>query len=309
MRLRKKLATSSLALSMLASGVLLASPAQAATYTANATVTVSGGAIATAKATFKSNEIIKAERVGVAVRDTDGKNFDFPKASNLRIGRAAKTLVFQQPMTPGTYSYFPCALIKGQWQQLGTMKTFTVKDRTSIPQGDIPGWTQVWSEDFTKNAPVGQFRSVYPTFGDYGDGRIQDTSHNGIYNTSQTVSAKDGLADIHFQTINGKPTTAVLVPNNFEPQTYGRYSMRYRADAVSGYKAAIMLWPKSNVWGDGEIDFPEGNFNSVQKGFVHEVGDNPKRNAYSFDVAPNWNQWHIVTVDWYLLRYIAGLFK
>lgn len=167
---------------------------------------------------------------------------------------------------------------------------------SSMPKGNLPGWEQVYAEDFTKAAPAGSFAKTYPNILDYGD-TARDTSKKGVYNNSKTLSAHDGVADVHFQTLNGTPSSAVMVPGGWEGQTYGRYSLRYRADRAVGYKAAIMLWPSSDNWSEGEVDYPEGDFDGSQSGFVHEVGPNPARNAYTFAGARNWD-WHTATIDW-----------
>nr|WP_276611883.1 glycoside hydrolase family 16 protein [Kineococcus vitellinus] len=165
-----------------------------------------------------------------------------------------------------------------------------------MPSGTLAGWQQVWAEDFTRDAPTGSFRAAYPSIGDYGDGS-PDTSRNGCYNNGANVSAHDGMADIHLRTVDGCPSGGVLVANNWKAQTYGRYSIRYRADAATGYGAAFLLWPASDNWTEGEIDFPESSFTQKQYMAVFQPGA-PGVVAYKNSTNASWQDWHTATMEW-----------
>jgi hypothetical protein len=55
---------------------------------------------------------------------------------------------------------------------------------------------------------------------------------------------------------------------------YGRYSVRFKADPLAGFKIAWLLWPDSGVWPrDGEIDFPEGELDLTIYGAAHAGTD------------------------------------
>jgi hypothetical protein len=41
------------------------------------------------------------------------------------------------------------------------------------------------------------------------------------------------------------------------------------ADGVAGYKTAFELWPASDVWNDGEIDFLESDLNGSPNAYNH----------------------------------------
>ena len=73
----------------------------------------------------------------------------------------------------------------------------------------------------------------------------------------------NGVAKIRMPTRDGRPRVCAPEPKINRAtadrnQLFGRYEVRFRADATDGYKLAWRLWPKSGVWPrDGEIDSPK----------------------------------------------------
>ncbi len=133
----------------------------------------------------------------------------------------------------------------------------------AMPVGNLPGWTQVFADNFTENVPVGSFpAAVSGKWTAYPDG-WPDTSGNGTYEPSKVVSIGHGVMDLYLHTENG--VHMVSAPEPVIPGApggeggllYGRYAMRFRVDQVPGYKTAWLLWPDSENWADGEIDFPK----------------------------------------------------
>ncbi|OII14460.1 hypothetical protein BIU96_11080 [Curtobacterium sp. MCBA15_008] len=116
-------------------------------------------------------------------------------------------------------------------------------------------WRQSFTEDFTKPAALGQVPSVYPGMGFY-DG-FTDTSGLGTYAPDKVLSVADGNLDFDFHTENGKPLVAAVMPDGYAPHTTARVSIRYKTTTTDGYKFVGMLWPSSDQWNDGEIDWPE----------------------------------------------------
>jgi len=169
---------------------------------------------------------------------------------------------------------------------------------TALPQGDLPGWRQTFVDDFTTDAPLGRFLELYGTrWKAYGEG-WKDTSGNGVYSPSRVLSVKNGSLDYYVHTDNGVHYVAApvpKVPTNGQP--YGRYSVRFRADAIPGYKTAWLLWPDSDNWSDGEIDFPEGNLTSTIQAYSHCVGE-PQKNCLAVNTGKTFADWHIATVEW-----------
>jgi beta-glucanase (GH16 family) len=175
----------------------------------------------------------------------------------------------------------------------------------TMPRGDLPGWHQVFADDFQHPVPLGQFpQAVAAKWGNsYPDG-WKDTTKKGTYMPSQVVSIADGVMNFHIHTSHGVHMVAAAVPTLNGPGSqggllYGRFSIRIRADAIPGYKVAMLLWPDSETWPrDGEIDFPEANLDSNVNGYVHlQYGVSPNDQT-SFSTPQTLRAWHTATIDW-----------
>jgi beta-glucanase (GH16 family) len=173
-------------------------------------------------------------------------------------------------------------------------------NRQAMPTTAPAGWSQVLADDFTTPTALGTFPGpAYSSrWGGY-DG-FTDTSGVGTYTPDRVVSVSDGVMDLHLHTEDGKALTAAPVPQvdgRWGGWTYGRYSVRFRADAVAGYKTAWLLWPDSDDWNDGEIDFPEGDLDGSISAFVHQPGA-PSSNALAVDTGAAFTDWHTATTEW-----------
>ena len=170
----------------------------------------------------------------------------------------------------------------------------------AMPVGNRPGWRQVFTDDFTGNVPLGDFpAAVSAKWGGY-DGAT-DTTGNGTYVPGQVVSIHNGMMDLYLHTANG--VHLVAAPEPVIPGagpggglTYGMYEVRFKAQPVPGYKTAWLLWPDSNQWSDGEIDWPEGNLNATMGAFMHHVGDPEAQDAYL--TSATYGTWHTATIEW-----------
>lgn len=90
-----------------------------------------------------------------------------------------------------------------------------------------------------------------------------------------------------------------VLANRATNQLYGRYAFRFRADAIVGYKGAWLLWPTFEVWPrDGEIDFPEGDFDRSIDGFVHRQGTSSGSDQAAFSTGAPWTTWHTAVIEW-----------
>lgn len=188
----------------------------------------------------------------------------------------------------------------------------------AAPEGSTPdsaarpptrsGWELLISEDFDRPAALGAFASVYRGWASY-DGGI-DTSRNfgrrasarGVYDSSRTMSVDKGILDLHVHTTDGRPFVGALTPtpdgDYWSGQMYGRYEVRFRADHVPGYKIAWLLWPSSDDWSEGEIDFPEGDLGADITGSSHDTTGNPSQNAWYLDTATSMDAWHTAVIEW-----------
>ena len=192
-----------------------------------------------------------------------------------------------------------------------------------MPVGDISGWHQIFTDDFSTDVPLGGFLgcqghhntilddhcaglppSVDAKWATYPDGK-PDTSGHGERYPSKVVSIGNGVLDFYLHNENGINMDAVLaakLPGSTAKGGLlgGRYVVRFRADSVYGYKFAWELWPDSgNNLVDGEIEFPSGNLNSTVKAFMHPMnfqGNYALQSAYHSTAT--YTAWHTATIDW-----------
>jgi hypothetical protein len=175
----------------------------------------------------------------------------------------------------------------------------------AMPLGDLPGWHQIFTDDFTTDVPLGSFpNAVSDTWRAYPDG-TQDTSKNGTYEPDQVASVQNGLLNVHLHTANGTHMVAALLPKlpgapgKNGGLLYGRYAIRFKADPMPGYKVAWLLWPDSGNWPyDGEIDFPEGNLDSTISAFMHHMDGTSKSDQDAYPTNAQYTSWHTAVIEW-----------
>lgn len=185
-----------------------------------------------------------------------------------------------------------------------TLMTSTSASGEPIPVGDLPQWRHIFADDFTTDVPLGSFPSaVSDKWTAYPDG-WKDTSKKGTYSPSKVVSIDDGKMNLNLHTEGGTVMVAAPVPmlpgiDGTKYRLYGRYAVRFRADAVAGYKTAWLLWPQSAVWPrDGEIDFPEGNLDRSICAFMHRQHATSGRDQDAFCTSTTFPTWHTAVTEW-----------
>ncbi|HEX8509196.1 MAG TPA: glycoside hydrolase family 16 protein [Propionibacteriaceae bacterium] len=258
---------------------------------------------------------------GVCVRGPGGVNVDYPYDADVTITTEGTSWRGSKRFSPGSYTFFACLRDQNGWWAEAGRRTLTIShaprstvsptpsapptsspepNPSALPVGDLPGWQQNFAEDFVTPADYGEVGRVYDS-ALRGYSGFSDTSKKGTYTPDRVLSVRDGLLDyyLHTATIDGvlRPRVAAPVLNNWHGQIYGRYSLRFRSDSIPGYKIAFLLWPSSDQWAEGEIDFPEGQLDGVIKGYSHCVGD-PVRNCSSADTGETMQDWHIATTEW-----------
>ena len=303
----------------LAALVVAAPNASAAATLSRSTLsaTVSGTSV-TATARITATSTTWAGLAGICARSGSGANVDFPHAA-VSLTSSGVTVTRTKSFSPGTYTYWACAKINGIWQDIGAKQSFTVTGSatgaapptgTAMPTGNISGWKQVWAEDFNTGVARGSFPGAY-------SGKLMsysgftDTSKNGDYN-QKIISVQNGALDMYLHTQNGRAQGAAPIPlvnGKWGGQVYGRYSVRFKADPIHGYGLGWLLWPDSDDWNDGEVDFPESGLDGTIWGFNHCLG-NAAENCLWFDSRVSYGAgWHTTTVDWTkdkLVFYIDG---
>jgi hypothetical protein len=280
--------------------------ASAATYSATGLSATVNGTSVTARVVLASNPQIVADWAKICVRSATGANYDFLGSRNYTLPVTGSAWQSTRTFPAGTYRYFGCVYEAGRWTDLGPSKTFTVGASAAaggvsgapMPVGNLPGWRQTFTEDFNQPLSRGSFPGPYAS---------KWTSYSGFPNHSKAgtydkkiISAQNGVLDLHLHAENGRPLTAAPVPlvnGRWGGQTYGRFSVRMKADAIGGYGATFLLWPDSDNWYEGEIDYPESTFSEVVKGYNHCIG-NPAVNCLWFNTDKRYNTWHTYTIDW-----------
>lgn len=187
-----------------------------------------------------------------------------------------------------------------------------------LPVGDLPGWRQIFADDFEGSVPLGAWSGcsaktlVCSGLPDPYRGRWwayeegwQDTSHNGVYSSARVLSIQDGVLDVYVHTEGGTHLVAAPLPllhGSSGPlgQRYGRYAIRFRTAPLHGYKMAWLLWPDSETWPrDGEIDFPETNLDGTISAFLHRQGATAGNDQDAFfPGVPAAGGWHIAVTEW-----------
>ena len=250
-------------LSLLLAGGMVAIPATAAsaatTYGASASVSVSGHT-ATATTTITSSSPVVAQSAGVCARDAGNGDVDFPASTNVRLTRTGRTITASRTLPTGSYTYFSCARINGTSRNVSAVKSVNVSaavaqpaptppvatapirttdgaQGSTMPKGDLAGWRQVFDEDFTAPAPLGTFPGPNYSAKWTGYDGFLDTAKRGTYAPRKVLSVHDGVLDMYLHSENGQPQVAAPVPLvdvQWNGQTYGRYSMRFKSDRVEG---------------------------------------------------------------------------
>lgn len=186
-----------------------------------------------------------------------------------------------------------------------------------LHDGDLPGWRQIFTEDFRDTAPLGLwddcavegFRcgTLPPAYRDRWWAFLEGWTDNasGLYSPARVISVSGGVMDLFLHSVGSTHLAAAPVPLIHGPagplgQLYGRYAVRFRSDPLHGYKVAWLLWPDSEVWPrDGEIDFPEGNLDGPIEAYLHRRDATKGNDAAGFSSGVMLSgAWHTAVIEW-----------
>jgi beta-glucanase (GH16 family) len=159
-----------------------------------------------------------------------------------------------------------------------------------MPTGNIPGWRQVFADDFSGSSL--DLTKWYSYEGEPGGdlGAWFDTSHVTVSGGDLVLSAYRDPADGGIWATGGVSSSPGLA------QTYGKYLVRFRFDGGHGISHAILLMPADGSW-PPEIDFSEdnGEERNIDYATLHYGSQNAQEQA---TVATNLTQWHTLGVEW-----------
>ena len=264
---------------------------------------VAQGSTVTATATLASTPGLVYDEVGICARTAAQAKADFPFRTHTRLPPGGTTVTTTRTLLPGTYTYWACAEYGKRWINVGSKETLVIPKLNPsgerMPVGNLPGWRQIFTEDFDTDVAPGGFPGPYShTWSGY-DG-FGDTADVGRY-AQRILSVHGSMLDMYLHTEDGVPLGAAPVPllhdGKWGGQIYGRYVIRFRSDYLPGYGTGWLLWPDSGQWNDGEIDFPEGSLAGTIQGFNHCVG-NATIKCLSSDTNVTYQQWHTAVIDW-----------
>jgi hypothetical protein len=164
----------------------------------------------------------------------------------------------------------------------------------SMPTGNIPGWTQVFADNFTSSTDA--------CWGKYSADPIP-SSPTAAWDPSR-VSIGGGMAVLNssYDPALGLWASGGMSSAPCLNQAYGKYEVRFRMDKADGVKYAILLWPTSGVWPcGGEIDFGEdggGNRSSTTLTDIYCDSAGAEQKLPQIHLSADFSQWQTLGVEW-----------
>jgi beta-glucanase (GH16 family) len=164
-----------------------------------------------------------------------------------------------------------------------------------MPTGNLPGWQEVFSDNFTGRVLDRQWGSYRGQPG--GDpGGFFDPTHVTVSGGELVISAYKDPSDDRWDAGPGTYVTGGISSAPSFAQTYGKYLVRFRMARGQGIAPAILLWPQGNSW-PPEIDFSENNGSNRLTDYatLHYGTNNAQVQRR---VAVNLSHWHTLGVQW-----------
>jgi hypothetical protein len=178
-----------------------------------------------------------------------------------------------------------------------------LEKQLSSPGNVVKGpWAPLFEENFETDVVEGGFLGVYGNRWTAYTKGWKDTSKKGSYNPD-ILRVEKGILRMRLHTLNGVPQVACPVPrinpDGSTSQLYGRYEIRFRADAIDGYKFVTLLWPKSEVWPrDGEINIVEGDLNGTINAYMHRQNGVNGADQDAYTTRKRFTAWHTAVLEW-----------
>jgi beta-glucanase (GH16 family) len=164
-----------------------------------------------------------------------------------------------------------------------------------MPIGDIPGWHQVFADDFngtTLNASNWGPYSGQPggdPAGWWAPSRVAVSGCLLTLKGYKDTAAKSGVF-----------VTGGIGMTGAHAQTYGKYLVRMQADKGDGISAIALLWPQADVW-PPEVDFYEdGGGNRTRMSATLHCGSDGEDTCQVQKALTGYDfsQWHTLGVEW-----------
>lgn len=159
-----------------------------------------------------------------------------------------------------------------------------------MPTGDLPGWRQTFTDDFNEPALTDNWRAYSGTPG--GSPQSEWRKDQVTLRDSQLVL--EGVKE-------GDRWITGGVTNYPVTQLYGKWEVRFRADASDETTFHFLLWPQAEVW-PPEIDFLEnfGGDRQSASAFLHykDSSEPNGRGKTERTVEGDFTEWHTAGVEW-----------
>lgn len=168
-------------------------------------------------------------------------------------------------------------------------------------------WVLAYRQDFGAPMALGQWPGPYTDLTAY-TGCCE--AHNGVtwYDPAQTLSAHGGYLDVWvlkaWRDGAMRPIGTAIKPTIAGGILRGRITVRLGVfpdgvDSMRLWSMSSLLFPKSNVWEQGEVNWPEGGLDAqTPVAFNHKLGD-PKVNcSVQYNKAWTLAGWAQYTIDW-----------
>jgi hypothetical protein len=164
-----------------------------------------------------------------------------------------------------------------------------------MPAGDLPGWRQVFTDDFRGTAVNARKWGRYHGQPGGDPGGWWEPSH---------VEAGGGVARLRSyrdprygnRWVSGGMSSARALTRR-----YGRYDVRFRMDPGYGISSILLLWPTADHW-PPEIDFAEnGGRNTVRdrmSATLHYGQNGVDDRIVQRQVIGDFSRWHTMGVEW-----------
>ena len=186
------------------------------------------------------------------------------------------------------------SVVVDNFKVLNLRDPVALRNTTRAPVGNRVNFRQTLAENFDTDADpgtdIGQFMSTYSnSFQPYNDSspyfpRVAMSSHNGVLDVN--LNGTQGAAG----SFGG--------PNDYYSYVGGRFSMRAKAIGGETNGAIVMLWPTSEVWAQGEIDFPASNYENTPLVQHHDMVSGGETNSQKINTSVSWRDWHVYTIEW-----------
>ncbi|HEV7194824.1 MAG TPA: glycoside hydrolase family 16 protein [Pedococcus sp.] len=159
-----------------------------------------------------------------------------------------------------------------------------------MPAGDVPGWHQVFADDFNGTSLDASKWNRYSGQPGGDPGGWWDPRHVTVGNGLLALNGYKDPSD------GGKWTTGGVSTSPGLSQTYGKYLVRFRLDSGVGIAHVILLWPSDGSW-PPEVDFSEDNGANRQTDFgtLHYGANN---STIDSSLAVDLTRWHTLGVEW-----------